>query len=319
MYNIVEIGGVVNNHFRRNIFVSLNQVNEKRFIFNNTDVYATIWFYNNSKNFQDSTAPLYFDIDVSLFDNIELNVMRSQQEALSLCNALSSEFFIPKEFIRIRFSGNKGFHILVSQDIFNTSPDHELFYWKSIGKYFGKYYNIDTSIYERRRLFRFTNSINSKSGLYKIPLTYNELKNKSAKEILDLAKKEREIEEEPVFFIKQAKESLLNFIENISEKEIKKFKKPPCIESLEKGVGSGERNVGAFTLAIYYKNTGLKKEDVTQKLWYWNEKNTPKEENFEEIEKTIDQVFKNEYNIGCSTSELEKHCNKKNCPIYKKE
>ena len=50
---------------------------------------------------------------------------------------------------------------------------------------------LDTAIYDSVRLFRVVNSIHQKTGYYKIPLTYEELKNISYGEIIDTAKQPR--------------------------------------------------------------------------------------------------------------------------------
>ena len=53
---------------------------------------------------------------------------------------------------------------------------------------------VDTQIYDNKRLFRIPNTRHEKSGLYKIPITLNELQTLSIDQIREMAVKQRVIE-----------------------------------------------------------------------------------------------------------------------------
>jgi hypothetical protein len=82
---------------------------------------------------------------------------------------------------------------------------------------------------------------------------------------------------------------------------------PPCIRNLQAGSPEGRRNITAFTIATYYKNSGKTKEQLQTILYEWNKKNQ-KPINAEEIDSVIDSVIENEYGVGCTTDLLKQNC-----------
>lgn len=106
-----------------------------------------------------------------------------------LIEFLHQEYLVPIKSIRIYFSGSKGFHIEIPTILFgDIKPSRNLpLRFKSITKSFG-FSDIDTKIYFKNGLWRLYNSVNGKSGLYKIPLSYSNLNNYSYNQIIELAK-----------------------------------------------------------------------------------------------------------------------------------
>ena len=92
---------------------------------------------------------------------------------------LCDTFKINKSDIQLYFSGSKGFHILISDKVFGFEPNRDLNKkFKKIALYIKSYTItkcIDTKIYDNRRLFRVPNTVNTKTGLYKVYLPYNKL------------------------------------------------------------------------------------------------------------------------------------------------
>ena len=96
----------------------------------------------------------------------------------------------------IAFSGNKGFHLTVSTPLLDKLSGYIDTPWRieSLSrKLAGDVPGIDFTIYSTTHLIRSLNSINAKSGLYKIPLTEAEIFSLSPDEIIDLAKKPRRL------------------------------------------------------------------------------------------------------------------------------
>ena len=77
MCEIIEIGGVKNGQFTRNHFIKEGDLQNHLHKFNNTDVYRTVYRYEN-KNIMttDFIGPLYLDLDI---DDIENNFMKIKQ------------------------------------------------------------------------------------------------------------------------------------------------------------------------------------------------------------------------------------------------
>jgi len=115
---------------------------------------------------------LAFVIDI---DNSNLEL--SHFNARMLVDRLVTEYSVPSEMFDIAFSGSKGFHITLSAQLFGgftpavriNEKIKELVKILTAGVP-----GIDLSIYDSTRVVRMKNSVNQKSGLYKIPLTFTE-------------------------------------------------------------------------------------------------------------------------------------------------
>lgn len=155
---------------------------------------------------------LYFDIDND--DNQE----QSLEMARNFCLLLYTMLNISPNDLFISFSGNKGFHIGIHGNLFGgfgarkDMPDRinvlavrvlmECFEtsMEEIQRIASESYkatskrifnDMDLSIYNANRIFRVINSKHSKSGLYKIGMTYDELNTLSLEQIKELAKEPR--------------------------------------------------------------------------------------------------------------------------------
>lgn len=135
---------------------------------------------------------LHFDIDDKNFPDNTINVTRKLIEAMCTRN---DAFCFNIDDFRIWFSGSKGFHIFVENDTTretmaaskNIPADT-----RSICLYLADgICEIDSAVYDCTRLWRIPNSINEKSGLYKIPVLAGELWSRSFPEIKKRAKSQR--------------------------------------------------------------------------------------------------------------------------------
>lgn len=131
---------------------------------------------------------LVFDVDCDILE-------KSQDQALKIYNYLAINNF-PKGAIEIYFSGSKGFHIIVKWlgdwNDYALSIMH-LMYQRLARKikYAYKIYDIDMAIYSKRKMLRQVNTVNPKSGLYKIQLKEQELKEYTIDDIKRLATTKR--------------------------------------------------------------------------------------------------------------------------------
>lgn len=133
----------------------------------------------------------YIAFDIDNEDNVE----RSREDALQLLNYWQDIYELRPDDVYIYFSGSKGFHLILYRAIFGElEPCHNIHLnIKKAAIELANGIKIDTSIYNSTRLFRVENSINAKSGLYKIRLTYDELFSLSMDEIREMAKQPREL------------------------------------------------------------------------------------------------------------------------------
>ncbi|MDQ1318731.1 MAG: hypothetical protein QG588_2393, partial [Candidatus Poribacteria bacterium] len=119
---------------------------------------------------EEHECPFYLDFDSSLPEY-------SLNDARKFVTHIMELYGI--ENIHAWFSGNKGFHITIDQRIFGAVGDSKLTYhWRYLAEYFAKTLELNTldkTVYTVPRMWRIENTINSKSGLYKIPLSLYEL------------------------------------------------------------------------------------------------------------------------------------------------
>jgi len=269
---------------------------------------------------------------------------KARKEAVAVVKKLINDYEIPEENINIAFSGMKGISITVDYRIFNAESSVDLpLIWKSIVEELIqklKLKTADTSVYERRRLWRLVNSRHQKSGLYKIPLMLAELENLTIDKIKKMAEKPRELslkaEAQPAPKAEKLYEKHKNKVEKWLEERKKSFEKtevrafkddPPCVRHrLEIGAKTGSRNSFLFQLAVYYASKGLSKPEIV-KIGYEFAKHCEQEpEPFPkagEIESTVNSAFQGvqdgRYSVGCSSEAFAELCDKENCPFFNPE
>ena len=294
----IELAGMKNGHFRRNIFISDESPRFEEKLashiktYRNTDIYYTVYRYcGEDRETCPLLAPVYLDFDD---DNIEKNYMEVRREVYMAAQHLVRIWKVPEEQIRIYFSGSKGFHVIIPHQVFGIEPDPCLN--EKIGKIAAfisrkcGLSRLDLRIYDRKRLFRVPYSKNGKSGLSKIPLSLGELMSSSYEEICSLAKENSErnfsfilpslsIDSKTAYkymFVpisKQTKKKAQNMTFEIPKK-IKELM--PCVTgALKDGVGKGIRNSTSVALASCLLQSGRSPENVEQMMIEWNEKNAP--------------------------------------------
>lgn len=330
--NIVEYGGIKNNTFCRNIF---STDNDQSIIDTfERDIYKTIYRYENKSidtcNF---VSPLYLDLDI---DNIEENYDKLIRDLKILIHKLMSEFYLEMDDIQIYFSGSKGFHIIISENIFGFVPNRTINKdLKKIATYLKAYTLtkcIDTKIYDYKRLFRIPNTINSKTNLYKVYIPYNELINMKYNDLVKYASSIKEYELKKYKYNEKAAISFNNLIDKINKRErektnikvakeyIKKKELLPCVKYiLQNGSTNGQRNNTTIALANSLFQIGYTKKEVTEIIELWNDTKNEEPLPLKEITITIKSAYNNSKNnifYGCSSFRELDVC-VKGCPIYK--
>lgn len=256
--------------------------------------------YQSVSKYQGKCISDYIPIDI---DNKNLN------ESLRICrdfvNNLKYEYDIEPDSLGIFFSGSKGFHIEIPVGLLgDIKPSSDLpVKYKRFILSFGSW-GFDTAIYEKVRLWRVENSFNSKSGLYKVRLTPNELYSLPLKEIQQIASKPRDSSNFPTYDDWDCNKNL-----SLLWKEAVKITKPKKklisskqnydFDFLSKGVQKGYRNDTAFKNAKKLKRVGIQKLDTSVMLIAWNQLNDPPLLK-KEINRVVTSVFA--YNINDSDS-----------------
>lgn len=136
---------------------------------------------------------LYLDIDSG-------DLRESLEAAREAVRMLEARYDLDPRYVWPSFSGAKGFHLLIPHQLFGWEPSDRLphAFRALVGLLFDdRRLPLDLAIYEPVRLFRLTNTRNSKSGLFKVALSAHELLHAPLEEILKLARAPREGVERP--------------------------------------------------------------------------------------------------------------------------
>lgn len=313
--------------FKRNMFMPYDLTNALRESRGNKGIFTTAYRYDDEE--QDK-ANLYGDFYLD-FDSEDFELVR--KDVIKAVSYLKVVFRLKDidDRCNIFFSGGKGAHIVVPAEALGIEPDNKLNeIFKTIAIAINEFIDnktLDMRIYDKKRLFRVPNSIHESSGLYKIPISYEEIRELSQEEIKELAKSPREI---PVvkrelqreasnmykLFIERTTKRVLSF-KNIKSNGTLKYT-PPCIERiLEDGAMNGKRNNTIAILASFYKASGKDMKEAVDLISKWNNEKNSMPTPQSEVNKTIRSIYEREGLFGCSAIKTMDLCYDQDCKFKK--
>lgn len=201
---------------------------------------------------------ILFDIDR------ENDLEGARKDALALISHLQSEYGLSPDDLWIWFSGSKGFHIAIINNTFGDlgMRDGMGEAIKRAATELAGPVKLDPVIYEDHRIIRVQNSVNAKTGLYKIEISHEELIINSIDDIKELAKAPRTLErkkarrdiQENALIARVVKSSFLN-AENESPIEAGFFAPPE----------QGNRNNKLFAQAcVLFSKTDLHEKSIRE-------------------------------------------------------
>jgi hypothetical protein len=332
--NIIEMGGVKNGYFTRNKFIEINQLNKHLNEYDG-DIYSTIYRYDSKdQNTANFIAPLYLDLDI---DDIEHNFYKIKQDLALVLRRLKTVFSLSDKDIELYFSGSKGFHILVNHNIFGFEPSRDINkQYKKVAvdlKTYTVNKTIDTKIYDNKRLFRIPNTINHKTGLYKVAISYEKIKNMNSYDELKAYASKPKISKPCVYkYNHKAREAFDALIERIDAEEkakintklakefIQKRELLPCVQYiLKNGCAKGQRNNTTVALANSLFQVGKDFDEVLEIITYWNKEKNEDPLDQAEIRTTVMSAYNNAKQnrfYGCTIFRDLDVC-VKGCPIHK--
>ena len=226
----------------------------------------------------------------------------------------------------IYFSGT-GFHVGIPQEAFIWEGARDLHLKvKDALKNKGIFEYADISVTDKSRIIRLLNTRNSKSNLYKVYLTHQEL-HLHEEEIIALAKRPREIEVprhecNPVFDVTKRKKTGIK----LNIRPIPTGKQPdpvnfPCINTMLEGISFGSRHRIALVLASHFR-WRYKPDYVESIMELWRQKVTTDEKPFtkDEMRRIVRDCYEGHggegYRYGCNNVDMDKHC-QPTCKLYK--
>ena len=249
---------------------------------NEKDYYVSLYKYNDEhyKQWKEKrtvagikdvyTNKLFFDLDHAIDPEV------ARQDGITIVSRLLSKG-IKQDNIQVAFSGNKGYSIEVDSTSKFTPEE-----FKNItAALAGDLKTFDTVVSDPQRIVRVIGTKHNKSGLYKFPLTVNQLADLSTKQIQELATNVDNINPDVMEgWVEIELPNSINELRFSKEKEktvtvevhdLDMSKKPKWLSeakfALQEGYfGSGERNTAFMILASTYKNQGFSREIVYRML-----------------------------------------------------
>lgn len=333
----VEMGvRLPDGSFRRNIFVTIDDIPKYRKKYNNRGVYLSAYRYEDAKGKTlDSLlyGHLYIDLDNPDMKDPDLEdeaFEAIREDGIRAISFLSAIMGVDEEMIKIYYSGQKGLHIVVPAIILGIPPMKELnFVFKTIANEIhkmSKHKTIDKQIYDNARLFSLPGVRHPETGRYKIPLSFEELRKLPFQKIKRLSASKRKVIYKKPLYSTKANRMFKTYIEDWEKEKklmnIKSGKKgkqtldflPPCIASmLNTSCPQGGRNHTAAALASYFKQRGLSKEKAWAELQEWNSSHAHL--TVSELSTTFDSIFNGEYVYGCATLATLGNCQMNKCKI----
>jgi Eukaryotic and archaeal DNA primase, large subunit len=346
----VECGADVQRKipFTRKHYMQPDQVDSFRWHFQNAGVYQTIMHYINPIWIQDQKGKwlinahdsykygdFYLDFDTVI--ETEADYQRIRADVQVALRYLKVILQIDINQVQFFFSGNKGIHLLVNAEVIGLQPHQALNQiYKEMASdilKFTQHKTLDIRVYDDKRMFRMVNSVNLKSGLYKIPLTVEEFATLSYEQIKQLATQPRTIENLVPNLSPKARNAFQKYVEEWTNRltQQKEFSgklsalkaHPPCIKEMLKKVFRetiDERNNSGTALASFFAQQGVPRDETLHRLIAWGQENCQPILKRRDMEIIVNSVYNNSYRFGCeSFKRLSGVCEKEKCPLFNKE
>lgn len=254
---------------------------------NNTDLMVSLQQYGTRSSIEGekSWAHLCFD-----FDDSNGNIDTCLKDAIAVKDHFTALGLGP-EFLRLFFSGSKGFHLVVFGPAIGAFPTENLHLiykqYASFLKHFLGLTTIDLAIYTKRRLLRLYDSIHPKTGLYKIELDWSlvsggvdaiRAKAQSPQGLLYDDSEYSEVfpEGSAQAFFDRFRQEQARIDEHVKSKPTKPIAVvsgsiPSCVQDLLTNHirRSGDRNMGTMSLAAFYKDQGVPIADAEATIVEW--------------------------------------------------
>jgi len=265
-------GGMCRNQFVRVDDKDAIAAWRKRF--NNCDVFTSICRFSEPNRDAAYVCDAFLDIDAQ---DLEM----ARWCVLTVCNLMIDKWQLSTGSLDISFSGAKGFHVCVALEVFDGfSSPYLMKLWRGLASRLGEKgtAEIDSQVYQIARLWRLPNSINSKTGLYKIPLEYEELSDLGIEYVLEIASEPRNeasmaVPEPSVKAAQWFRDAIAHV-----ERQAKRcsgrpaqlhhgWRVPPCIRRLEQTtLMDGMRHQAYLQLARFYARVGMHPEEAAERI-----------------------------------------------------
>ena len=307
------------HHFRES-----NQMSEIEGIAQ--DTFMSLWEYDDYviEYFNKKKKLAGFDGLIYMPDELILDIDgKNVEQAKWKTNSLTELLIKLKIPYQIYFSG-RGFHVNIPSAAFRWKPEKDLHLKvKDRLNKEGIYEFADPAVTDKTRIIRVPNTLNTKSGRWKIPLNNDEFQhfNLKFKNIPRRDFKYPELKCDPVFdVLSRTKKNEAK----VQKHELGREPDPTnytCIQSMLKGVSQGSRHMTSLRIASHLR--WRYPENVVKLIMNdWRKRVDNKETPFteEELDKIIESCYKandgSGYNYGCNDPIKDSLC-QSTCFLYK--
>jgi len=291
---------------------------------NNNEMYRSVYYYDEQiiehmkkhktvRNYPGKYYLPYIVIDVDKGNNTDSHTMQKTKEYLQEVRKLG----VDDNSIIVWFSG-RGYHI-VFPDVFHFEPSNDLpgEAKETIGKTFP---GCDTSIYIKTGLIRMGNTVNSKSGLFKIPFTVTEFFGLNHYQVSDMAKTNstRNIHnnlKSDLDLSHLKVKPLAKFNELVASKPV--FEPTRIVSCIQKMYSDepkeGSRHEKIIRMTSTFIRAGVPQSAITAAIKSWAYNMEP-----DEVAFTVDNICKKGYKFGCNDKVMASYCDPR-CIFHKKK
>lgn len=311
----------------RNIIIEEDKLNNyiADSIKNKTELYHSVYKYDETiiehfkkastiRNFRGTIQLPFLIFDIDRAKNTDELVLLRVREFI---NKLIDDWQLFHDNISVWYSGT-GYHVYIHNYFGDTFCDRTVIK-NTMSRYFSE---SDPAIYGATGLIRAPYSLNLKSGLYKIPLTSEEIFKLNHIQIMELAKS-NDIRQIP----KIEKDDTKDWSEYIElsapikgnatisvDPVSNSVNRINCVQKMyNQGQPRTNRHVEALRIAGVFRRIGVPKQAIESLMREYN-----KTLAWSEIQRIIDDTFKSGYAYGCNDSVLMQYCDDK-CEFYKRK
>jgi len=228
---------------------------------------------------------------------------------------LTKELGLKEGNFQIYFSGT-GYHVDISAECFGFQPSPDLpFIVKATMLNLLEEFKPDPAVYTRTAIIRLAHTLNIKSELFKVPLTYAEL-HTDYTNIISIAQDRRlDYGVSDLWGDLSLEKHIVREVPKV--RSMQKVNEPsnvvPCIQKLyNDGPNQGSRNHTLLRIASHFRRNGIPSDATKASLLHWNDNQLNPQIVIDKVESTYNYGYK----YGCNDELLVKVCSPK-CVYYK--
>ncbi len=292
----------------------------------NEAVYKSLYLYDEEgkqyhqlkKTFKNFHGKRYINnilIDIDKGQNTDAHTLNKTRSVLFEL----SELGVQSHSYNVYFSGT-GYHITITNEVFNFPKGHTdlpFIVKETINNLLS---DVDLSVLNKTAIYRCAYSFNQKSCLYKIPLTLDQVNNKKAEEIIELAVNLNNVKtytRQSVWGDGELEDKVIKDVPKIKlqESSVEPKNIVPCVQKMYNlGPQEGSRNNTLMRIASHFNRHGIPSQATKAALMHWN--NDQLEPAI--VNQKVEDTYKVGYKFGCKDVLMEKYC-KPNCIHYKRK